>query len=246
MADYTQSPASAFLRQLVEANNTYDYCKRKFKTSDGKLHEEAKENLELVTLSLVASAMGHFETFQKSLFAGSVEVSRFFKDFHVEAFCNQLRNGYSIKPNNILAFRGNSAQVGSIIADHLGEWHNPATVSEYFKLFGNDFNFYSNKDIATLRFLWQVRHTIVHTGGWLTLPDAQKVKSLTDKGDRALAFEDRFIYAMVKKLHNLVRSCVNRLDKETRKRLRPNITTVERDEFNEMMKVESTSPTFFR
>jgi hypothetical protein len=59
--------------------------------------------------------------------------------------------------------------------------------------------------------LWQIRHSIVHTGAWLTLPDAQKVKRLKPYGGKPLVFEDSFINAVSRRFHRIVRDANGRL-----------------------------------
>lgn len=70
---------------------------------------------------------------------------------------------------------------------------------------------FSNDDIKMLDLLWQLRHSVVHTAAWLTLPDSQKVKQLHGKGDRVIAFEHTFIYALSRRFHKLVKAANARL-----------------------------------
>lgn len=107
--------------------------------------------------------------------------------------------------------RGLSANVGLVFADSLKAWHSPDKVNTFFKSFGLKQQTFSNSDIGELHVLWQLRHSIVHTGAWLTLPDSQKVPALSKLGDKPIIFEHTFINAVARRLHKLVNDANDRL-----------------------------------
>jgi hypothetical protein len=244
VASYTAKPAVCFLTQVVEAKNSFDYAKNKF-SKKGQLSIEATDNLQQITGPLFAAAMGHFETFQKSLFAGLFEISRLLKDWDSANGFKSIGQTIEFSSSRMAAYRGHGAQVGLLFADSLSGWHSPSRVREHFKCFDPDVGVYSNKEVGDLEVLWQIRHTLVHTGGWLTLPDAQKVKRLIDKGDTALAFNELFMLAFTRLMHRIVKESVGRLETKLRPRLRDDLDASEQQEFDDLLKVDSPSASFF-
>lgn len=75
------------------------------------------------------------------------------------------------------------APVGMLIADSMRGWHDPEAVNGMFRAFGSGTDLFSRDDCERLAVLWQFRHSIVHTGGTLTQPDAQKVEAIKSLGD---------------------------------------------------------------
>jgi hypothetical protein len=55
--------------------------------------------------------------------------------------------------------------------------------------------------------LWQLRHSIVHTGAWLTFPDAQKIQPLASWGGKPIIFEHTFVNAVARRFHSIVKGC---------------------------------------
>lgn len=188
LADYTKKPAECFLTQVVEAKNSFDYCMRKFQNAKGYLTKEAKDNLQQVTGPLFAATMGHFETFQKCLFAGLFDSTRLLKEWDPNNWLKSAGEKFDFSASRLMAYRGQGAQIGLLFADALRGWHSPKAVNEFYRCFGSGADLFAADEVADLEVLWQIRHTLVHTGGWLTLPDAQKVKRLSGRGDSALAF----------------------------------------------------------
>jgi hypothetical protein len=244
LVEYTRQPATSFLTQVVEAKNTFDYCKRKFERS-GKLTNEAKDNLQQVTGPLFAATMGHFETFQKCLFAGLFDATRLLQDWDPGSWIKSIGEGLDLSIKRLIAYRGQGAQVGLLIADASNSWHSPSKVNEFFACFGSGPELFSTEEVRDLEVLWQIRHTLVHTGGWLTLPDAQKVKRLSKCGDSALAFDELFMLAFARLMHKIAKNSVGRMEKKLRPRLRSDLDKYEQDEFDRRLNVSSPSPSFF-
>lgn len=244
---YLQSPGSSFLSQLVEAKNTFDYCQRQFPKykNSTQLTDEAKDNLRQVTGPLFASIMGHFETFQKCLFAGTLEVTRLVQNWDSEKGLKQLGDRFDPSPSRMLAYRGLGAQVGIVFADSLPGWHYPEGVSRYFKAFDDTVDIFSSDEKANLNVLWQLRHTLVHTGGWLTLPDAQKVGRLQGHGNQSIRFNENFMLALTKLFHRLIRGSVGRLEGKLRPRLQAGLTAQDQAIFDNLMRCQSPAPAYF-
>jgi hypothetical protein len=211
LTDYMNAPASAFLRYVCDAFDAFEHCRNKFtKKADGTYNKDSDDSLRHLAVAIVATTMGHFETYQKCLFAGLFERTRYFATFDPTRVSKELQNP-TIDLTRFCAYRGVAAPVGLTVADALPSWHSAEAVNRHFSALGMKQNVFSNDDIAALSLLWQFRHSIVHTGGWLTLPDSQKVKQLHGRGEQAIAFKHTFVNALARRLHKLVKAVNSRL-----------------------------------
>jgi len=206
---YLFSPATAFLKYAVEAKCTVDLCIRQFpKKDNGDYRKDSADSLQHLVSAMLPSLMGHFETFQRYLFAGMFDRSVYLKGFDTEEFFKKLskQTEVSFDPVRLAAHRQlGLASVGLLLADSLTGWHNPDKVNHLFSAFDLQRQLFSSDHCSKLRVLWQLRHSIVHTGGTLTLADAQKVADLSRLGDRQVIFEKHFIFEVARKLHPLVK-----------------------------------------
>ena len=231
--DYVNSPATAFLKYTVEAKDAVNHCHQHFqKKKDGTFSKAALDSLQHILSAFLPAIMGHFETYQRYLFAGVFERSSLLQDFRVDDFFRQLKKETSsleIDPVMMSAYRGFSASAGILLADSLSGWHNPEKVNRYFDAFGFNVQFFSNDDCRRLRTLWQLRHSIVHTGGTITIPDAQKVKDLSAFGDNPIVFDNQFVFEVSRKMHPLVGNATDRIAQGFKKNM---LVDVPRDENN--------------
>ncbi len=186
--------------------------------------------------------MGHFETYQRYLFAGIFERSSVLRDFQVDDFFRHLSKETSLKIDPVMmsAYRGFSASAGILLADSLSGWHNPEKVNRYFAAFGFNAQFFSTDDCKRLRTLWQLRHSIVHTGGTITIPDAQKVKDLSAFGDKPIVFDNQFVFEVSRKMHPLVRDATNRIAQEFKKATLADAPQEEKDAVDDLFRVKSS------
>ena len=241
--DYFYSPGTAFLGYTLEARDALNHCTKHFKTKiDGNFTKAASESLEHLGTSLLPTIMGHFETFQKCLFAGSFDKSIYLKDFDVDAVCRKLggQKDLSIDPSRLAAHRlSGVTSIGMLLADSLGGWHSPDAVNQHFKNLYMKPQLFSNDDIERINVLWQLRHSIVHTGGTLTAADAQKVKRLRNVGARNIAFSSGFISEVSRKFHAIIFQCVQRAKKDFFTRTKLDLEPAEIKQLNAFFKVDS-------
>lgn len=212
--DYAKCPSTTFLRYAVDVKDAVRYCGKYFQTnSDGDYNKDSKESLCHISAALLPSLMGHFESFQKSIFAGLFEYSRFLDKFDIKMFLKNIGNIQDVQldVSRISAYRGQPAPIGQLLADSLSCWHAPGKVNSLISAFDLKTQFYDSAAIEDLTILWQLRHSIVHTGGWLTLPDSQKVKRLSNRRERPVIFNDNFIPAVSKRMHYIVADSMSRL-----------------------------------
>lgn len=244
--EYARCPATTFLRYAVDAKDAIEYCKKYFQTnSNGDYNKDSKESLIHISAGLLPSLMGHFETFQKSTFAGVFEYSRYFEKFDTKDFLRKIEKvqPVSLDISRTAAYRGQPAPIGQLLADSLTCWHSPGKVNLLISGFDEKVQFFDNDAIEDLSIIWQLRHSIVHTGGWLTAPDSQKVKRLSKRGERPVIFNESFINALSKRMHHIVKSSMNRLETAVCKKIFPATMDFD-DTIERFFKVESKNKTW--
>lgn len=241
--DYVDSPASAFLRYTVEAKDAVNYCQNHFrKNTDQSLTGDALDSLQHILSAFLPAIMGHFETYQRYLFAGVFEHSRLLGNFNMEKFFKHLakETTLNIDPVRLAAYRGFGTSVGILLADSLPGWHYPEKVNSYFDAFQFKKQFLSSRDCERLRTLWQLRHSIVHTGGTITVPDAQKVNALVLFGDKPIVFDNQFVFEVSRKMHPLVRDATGRIAQSFTKDMLTNVSQEEKEAVDKLFEVKSS------
>lgn len=248
--EYLRSPATAFLRHLVEAKSSIDLCVRNLpRRANDHFTQASEDSLQYLLVASLPSVMGHFETYQRYLFAGSFDLSVHLKNFDVSKFFKTLGKETSIDLDwtRLAAHRASGAgSVGALLADSMSGWHNPDRVNSYFRCFGLGGEIFGKAERSRIKTLWQLRHSIVHTGGTLTLADAQKVPSLEGLGDRNIAFETNFIFEVARKLHPLIKTSTEGLGNDFKGRLAPSIGADERKRIDEFFEVKSSVAVWLR
>jgi hypothetical protein len=184
--NYLAAPATAFLTYAVEAKCAVDLCIKKFPKNNSRQYtKDSNDSLQHLVSAMLPSLMGHFETFQRYLFAGMFDRSVYLETFDAEDFLGRLSKEVAIDPLRLAAHRSLGVpSVGLLLADGLSGWHNPHKVNTFFNAFSLNRTLFSNDACSNLLVLWQLRHSIVHTGGTLTLPDAQKIPALSKFGNK--------------------------------------------------------------
>lgn len=241
--DYIKSPATAFLRYTVEAKDAVNHCQRHFSTNkDGTYSKDSRDSLQHILSAFLPSIMGHFETYERYLFAGVFEESGLLGDFDADQFFRYIDKNYGLEidPIKLSAYRGFDATVGIMLADNMPGWHNPRRVNSYFKALGFETNFFSADDCTRLNILWQLRHSIVHTGGSITLPDAQKVEGLRNFGNQPIVFDDNFVFEVSRKMHPLVKEATARLRSCFKSRMQGAIPEGAQERVDNLFKVRSS------
>ena len=225
--EYIKCPATAFLRYSAESKDAINLCRKHLpKKQDGEYTKDSGDSLQHLIIAVLPTIMGHFETYQRYLFAGMFDKSVLLKDFNSAAFFNNIspeKRNMEMDWVRFSAYRGtdNAPTIGTLLSDSMGGWHYPERVNGYFQAFGLHFNPFSNDAQEKLKTLWQLRHSIVHTGGTLSMADAQKVKSLKCHGNIQIAFDHSFIFEVARKLHPIVQRATEGLGKAFIKNMLP-------------------------
>lgn len=200
IGEYVDSPATAFLRYCVQAHYAVLYCAKHFPRTDVGIGR-----LQHLSSGLLPAIMGHFETYQRYLFSGVFEHSDLLERFDVQTFFKELEKEFSVSidPVGLAAYRGRNATSGIILADNLRGWQSPERVNRYFKALVNATPF-DQANVKRIQILWQLRHSIVHTGGSVTPPDAQKIEDLRPFAGEVIVFEKTFVREVARKFHSIV------------------------------------------
>lgn len=252
LSNYKESPASAFLKYIVNAKNASNQCLSKFKTRKRKepYTKEAISSIQTINAGLLASIMGNFETYQKFLFAQMFEYTIYLNKFDIKAFITALekasKHQIEIDVTRFSAFRSNPTAVGLILADSLKNWQSPSTVSAYFAAFGlkdehgHPKDIYSNDTKKTLATLWQMRHSIVHTACTITIPDAQKIDQLKDFAGKEIVLDLPFIMEVARKFHPIIKDATNNMKDVFIPNLKSGLTPEVKTIINHLFEVKST------
>lgn len=222
LSDYAESPASQVLYEIVDISDAVAHCIRNFpKKKDKTWTGASQDSLDQINSAALGTVMGHFELYQRFVFASLFELSDLIEGFDRKACAKSLNKDshLSIDVDHLMAYRGQPAPVGQLVADCLAGWHNPDIVNKHIRAITPNVSFFSSQESKALRLLWQLRHSVVHTGGWLTLPDAQKLPELKKIGNTAIFFTDNFIEVVVRRLHRIVKNSINRLGRDFLKRI---------------------------
>lgn len=243
--DYESSPATAFLRECVHIADAIGLCRRRFaRKRNGYLNRNGQDSMYRIGAAAFSSMMSHFEVYQRALFAGMMEASRFQPEFRLTECCKYLErdSNMSLDIQRLLAYRGRMAPIGHLIADSLSGWHSRARVNAHFKSLVPDYVFFSGKEENQLSILWQLRHSIVHTGGWLTHADAQKVHFLLKLADRPILLSEHFVEAVARRLHGIVDRSTKGLSSKFVPKLSLALSPSERDPITALFRVSSPRP----
>lgn len=248
--DYLSSPASAFLKYTVEAKSSIDLCARYFpKKQNGEFTKDSLDSLQHLTSASLPTIMGHFETFQRYLFAGMFDLTVYLANFDTNKFFDLLAKETNIEVNwpRLAAHRGIGANsIGTLLADSMSGWHDPERVNRYFGAYKLAFSPYGADATEKLKTLWQLRHSIAHTGGTLSLADAQKVKSLNAFGNQQIAFEKPFIFEVARKLHPIVKATTEGLGNAFKAKVLPNLGADETNKIAKFFEVKSSVSSWLR
>lgn len=239
---YARSPAAAFLAQAVHLSNATEYCTRTFaRKKDGTFTKDAQDTIYRISSATLASLMGHFETYQHFLFAGLLETTRLMSAFEIDSCIADLKKHGNLAVDlvRVSAFRGQPTPIGQIMADNLNGWHYPQKVNSYFKAVVPNHDFYTKKEVRELKVLWQLRHSTVHTAGWLTQPDSQKVEALSGHGNREIRLNYQFVPAVARRFHSVVSRSVRALEKKVRNSLDDALMDIETEEIDNLFLVDS-------
>ena len=249
LGEYPRMPGTAFLKEVVHLSDAINQCRRHFKkTPGGKYTGASMDSLYRLNAAALAAILGHLEAYQRFLFAGMIEATRHIPGFRVDEFCRRLEQAtrVSMDMSRALAYRGQRVPIGQLIVDNLSGWHDPERVNQYVRALIPDFNFYGKRECRELRVLWQLRHSVVHTGSWLTAPDSQKVRELAALGDKPILLGERFIEVVAQRIHPIVKSATERVGARFKGRLPLDMDTEERRNVDLLFAVESSRKSWFQ
>src|SRR6266496_1220584 len=116
---YIESPASTFLRYCSAAKNAITTCQRSFSKTKVSL-----THLRHISVAMLPAIMGHFETYQRFLFAGVFDLSGLIREFNPDKFFVDLgfkqKDNILISGNSLLGYRGiDNISTGILLAENL-------------------------------------------------------------------------------------------------------------------------------
>jgi len=238
----------AFLYEVIEISDAIRHCVHNFpRRKSGEFTAASTDSLWGLCAAAHASLMSQLESYQKALFAGLFEASRLNDEFKFELFERQLSKwNASIQLERLQNYRGDMASIGLVLADSLNGWHDPARVNSYFRAIVTSWDLFSTEDTSELAVLWQIRHSIVHTGGRLTRGDSHKVPELAHFADRALTIDHTFIDAVCRRFHSMAKRTVGGLEAEFRRGVTTTLSDEETAELDALFRVQSSRPSWLK
>lgn len=210
-----QPPAVTLFQEIEKIERSIAFWKDVENNGSQELRDSSMQS---ILVSSFAFLMGHFETYQKAQIAAlinSKDFYEFYDDMTISKGFEKL--GCNITIQNIICETLDPREPGHIIVDCLPGWHDPEKVNQYFKPLLKNFDFYSSSDIDELKFLWQLRHSIVHSSGVVTRVDSIKSKRMRGFRDKKLSFHDDFIQEVTDCLYDILSSALDRLNIELAK-----------------------------
>lgn len=197
---FGKSHATVFLEKLF-----------KIKEAASKASRDA-ESMQIWLCSLYSYTMGQFELYVRRQFIEVLNVSVFFKSYDSTSIAEKLRKvGCMPTIESILVDSANEWEPGWLISEAMPGWHDPEKVNQYFRVLFPDFCLYSNEQAERIRLTWQIRHSIIHTGGLITRFDARKHRLLHRFGDKKLHLSEKSIDNLVYWLDGIVVDSTERL-----------------------------------
>lgn len=251
-SDYQLSPASAFLKYTIEAKDAIELCIRQFpKNMDGEYTKASIDSLQHLIVATLPTIMGHFETYQRYLFAGMFDYSVYLKGLDTKKFVEALNKACGDKLDldlvRLAAHRGlGVSSIGVLVADCLPSWQSPHLVNGYFNAFGMKKDLFSQSDCQKIFVLLQLRHSIVHTGGTITLADAQKVPVLEKCADKNITFGNNFIYEVSRKMHGMIKASTLNVGDAYMARLVEDIPPAKKAAIEKLFEVKSSIHTWLK
>ncbi len=254
LSEYVESPAVAFLRYCAQAHYAFLFIRgelqsqqREKKRGRPRDTEKRRARLAIISAAMLPAIMGHFETFQKYMFAGVFELTPYLNNFDISEFSRSLREEFKVEINieRVAGYRGQGVSPGVIVADNLSGWHTPQRVNRYFTILLNAKPF-TDEWMEQIAVLWQLRHSIVHTAGILTPPDAQKIASLRQWANQYLVFEEVFITEVTRKMHCVVKEFVDRVRGAFQGQKRSDTPDGAIQQANKLFKVTSPMPSWLK
>jgi len=254
LKDYEEHPATAFLKFAIDAKDAAIMCKNKFsKKKNGEYMKNALDSIHIINAGLLSAIMGNFETYQKYLFAQMFEYSIYLKDFKIQTFVKILKHidddeaDINLELTKISAYRDNPIGVGLMLAYSLKGWQTTSRVVAYFEAFNlldaanHKPVIYSDENKKDLSILWQMRHSIVHTAGTITIPDSQKIFDLNQFGGEEILLDPEFIPEVSRKLHKLVNQATTKMRDVYVLNLKTDINSVVRTKIDTLFEVKSAN-----
>lgn len=190
------SPPSSFFAQSQAIRNTVDY----FEDLHSGYPGTARKHQNRTRSALFVQLMASFEFAMKDFIAQTLDATHVCDDSATEWPWLQL------DVPTVLSTREGFTRLGAALIHPLLGWQVPETMNSRYQ------DVYSRQPIAgdeltPLRDLWLVRHSIAHNGGFVTQPDARRLRSQT-LADRQVLVDKAYL----EEATTFLRGIVSRLE----------------------------------
>lgn len=170
---------------------------------------------EVFAHALYSYIMGKFELYIRRQFTEILNTAQFLTFYDSDEVAKNLRKvGCNPTIESILVDAATEWEPGWLISESMPGWHDPEKINQYFRVVFPELNLYSSFQADRIKFLWQIRHSIVHTGGLVTRFDARKHRLLMGLGDKKILMSKKSIRSLSGWLNDIVVDSTWRLKQE--------------------------------
>lgn len=186
------SPPSSFFAQSQGLLLAVQY----FENLNSGYQGTAIKHMNRIRSALFAQLMANFEFSLKDFLAQTLDVTHIF-DAEVSGW-----KWIEIDVTKVLSVREESAKIGALLIHPLLGWQEIKTLnSRYQDVFGKPI--VRPNEEQTLGDLWIVRHSVAHNGGFVTRPDARRLRS-APLADRPLLIDGTYLESAIWFLRGII------------------------------------------
>lgn len=186
------SPPSYFYAQSQAILTAVRY----FEDLNSGYEGAAKKHRNRTRSALFVQLMASFEFAMKDFLAQTIDATHIYDD-EVKAW-----DWLQIDVATVLGTREGLGRLGAVLVHPLQGWQTPETMNNRYRdVFKREP--IASDEIGPLRDLWVVRHSIAHNGGFVTAPDARRLRS-TELRERQVLVDLPYLEASVELLRRIV------------------------------------------
>jgi hypothetical protein len=186
------SPPSSFFAQSQAILTAVRY----FEDLDSGYRGAARKHMNRIRSSLFAQLMANFEFATKDFLAQMLDATHIF-DSEVKSW-----KWIEVDVTAVLSTREGSGKIGGVLIHPISGWQKPKTLNNRYRdAFGKPL--VRPDEEQSLQDLWIVRHSVAHNGGFVTSPDARRLRS-TPLAEKQLMIDLAYLESAIWFLRGIV------------------------------------------
>lgn len=186
------SPPSYFFAQSQAILTAVRY----FEGLNSGYEGAAKKHRNRTRSALFVQLMTSFEFAMKDFLARTIDATHIYDD-EVKGW-----DWLQIDVATVLGTREGLGRLGAVLVHPLQGWQTPETMNRRYRdVFEREP--IASAEVGQLRDLWVVRHSVAHNGGFVTVPDARRLRS-ADLRERQVLIDLLYLEATIELLRGVV------------------------------------------